>query len=203
MSAPPRTPVRKGITPDRVVAEAAAVADESGWDRLTLAAVAERLGVALPSLYKHVGGLDDLRSRVSVLALDQLADALAAAAVGRSGLDALRATATAYRDFARTHPGTYPATLRAPEPGDASHEAAGARVLEVVSGVLREYDLQGDDLVDAIRALRSTLHGLVSLELAGGFGLPRDVARSLDRLVAALDLAFRGSTYHDDAGDPR
>jgi AcrR family transcriptional regulator len=191
----PRTPGRKGVTPERVVAEAAAVADEVGWDRLVLATVAQRLDVALPSLYKHVDGLDDLRSRVSVLAVDQLADALAAAAVGRSGLAALEATAAAYREFARDHPGRYQATLRAPDPGDAAHEAASARVLEVVSGVLREYDLAGDDLIDAIRALRSALHGLASLELAGGFGLPREVDRSLARLMAALDQAFRGPVY--------
>jgi hypothetical protein len=34
------------------------------------------------------------------------------------------------------------------------------------------------------------LHGFVTLEAAGGFGLPRDVDRSFDRLVDALDAAL-------------
>lgn len=39
--------------------------------------------------------------------------------------------------------------------------------------------------------LRSTLHGFVSLAAAGGFGLPRAVDTTFDRLVAALDGTFR------------
>jgi hypothetical protein len=45
--------------------------------------------------------------------------------------------------------------------------------------------------VDATRALRSALHGFVVLENDGGFGLPRDVDRSFDQMVAALDLAIK------------
>lgn len=190
-----RTPGRKGLTRDRVVAAAADVADEVGWDHLTLAAVAQRLGVALPSLYKHVDGLDDLRSRIATVALDELADAISAAAVGRSGLDALGAAAGAYRRYALEAPGRYAATLRAAPEDDERHRAASDRVLEVVSGALREYALDGDDLIDAIRAVRSALHGFVDLELGGGFGLPRDTDQSLHRMVTALDSAFRSQTY--------
>ncbi|MEV1143797.1 TetR family transcriptional regulator, partial [Micromonospora sp. NPDC049799] len=54
---------RAGLTPQTVVRAAADLADEVGLDRLTLAAVAARLGVALPSLYKHVRGADALHHR--------------------------------------------------------------------------------------------------------------------------------------------
>ena len=40
------------------------------------------------------------------------------------------------------------------------------------------------------RAVRSALHGFVSLEHAGGFGLPVDIDRSFDRLVTAMDRAL-------------
>ena len=50
---------RPRLTADRVVAEAAALADERGIQALSLSPLAERLGVRVPSLYKHVGGLDD------------------------------------------------------------------------------------------------------------------------------------------------
>jgi len=42
-----------------VVAEAERVADEMGLAQLTMAAVAERLGVRQPSLYKHVENMED------------------------------------------------------------------------------------------------------------------------------------------------
>ncbi len=181
---------RAGLTQARVVAEAAALADDVGFDRLTVAGVAARFGVRLPSLYKHVQGLDALRRLITTLAIRELADELRSAAVGKSGRDALRAVASRYRDYARRHPGRYAATLRAPDPDDATLVAAAASVLEVVFAVLAGYGLTGDDAVDATRILRSALHGFVSLESVGGFGMPQDVDRSFARLVAGLDAAF-------------
>lgn len=181
---------RAGLTPAVVAAAAAEVADDTGFARLTLAAVAQRLGVALPSLYKHVDGLDDLRRRVAVLATAELGDALARPALGRARGDALRGVAHAYRTFAIEHPGRYAATVRAPAPGDAEHRAASDAVLAVVLAVLHGYGLEGGAAVDAARFLRSALHGFAALEAAGGFGLPRDVEASFGCLLDALDRAL-------------
>jgi hypothetical protein len=57
--------------------------------------------------------------------------------------------------------------------------------------VLRGYGLDGDDLIDATRAVRSAVHGFVALEIAGGFGLPQDVDRSFDRLIEMLDKGLQ------------
>lgn len=168
------------------------MADELGFDRLTLAAVAERLGVRLPSLYKHIESLDGLRRDVAVMCTRELADAVTAGAVGRSGGAALGALADAFRSYGRDYPGRYAATVRAPAGDDEAHGTAADAVLRVVLAVLAGYGLAGDDAVDAARALRAALHGFVALEAGGGFGLPRDVDRSFDRLVGALDTAFAG-----------
>ena len=181
---------RAGLNRERVVELATAVADDVGFDRLSLAAVAERAGVRLPSLYKHIESLDGLRRDVAVRALDELAAAVAPALSGRAGGEALRALAGAYRDYARRHPGRYAATVRAPLAADQAHAAAAGSVLRLVYAVLAGYGLDGDDAVDATRSLRASLHGFVVLETSGGFGLPRDVDRSFDRLVDALDRAL-------------
>ena len=112
---------RAGLSRRAVVTAAAQLADEAGWDRLTLAAVAGRLGVRLPSLYKHIPSLDGLRRDVAVLAVTELGQALSAVAVGRAGPDALRAVAAAYRGYGQRHPGRYAATVRAPAAGSSSH----------------------------------------------------------------------------------
>lgn len=182
---------RAGLTPTTVVQEAARLADEVGHDRLTLAALAGRLGVALPSLYKHVRGVEAVHQKLAVLALTELADEMTAAAAGRSGADALRGVATAWRDYARRHPGRYPAAQRVPDPADPDHLAAGRRALDAVYAILLGYGLTGDDAVDAVRIFRSAVHGFVTLDAAGGFGMPRGVDRTFDQLVAALDTAFR------------
>ena len=185
---------RAGLSEDRVVEEAERMADEVGLQRLTLAALAERLGVRQPSLYKHIDGLPALHRTIAVRARVELADVLGRAAVGRSRGDAIRSVATAYRAWALEHPGRYSATLRAPDPGDTDDVAASTAAVSVVLEILSGYDLRDDAAIDAARALRSSLHGFVSLEAAGGFGLPVDIDRSFERLVDGLIVALDAMT---------
>ncbi len=177
---------RAGLTPGRVVEAAEQMVDEVGLQQLTLAALAARLGIRQPSLYKHIDSLDALRHRIAVRAKAELADVLGQAAIGRAGADAVAAMSHAYRGWALEHPRRYQAVQRAPVPGDVEDEAASDRVVRVVAAVMDGYGLAGDDAIDAIRALRAALHGFVSLETGGGFGLSANIDRSFDRLVAGL-----------------
>lgn len=182
---------RAGLTPDLVTAEAAALVDEVGLEHLTFAALAARLGVAVPSLYKHVPSIAALHRRLSVVATRELGDALSAATAGRAGSDALRAVAAAYRAYALLRPRLYPATQRVPLPEEPEHVQVAERVVGSILAILRGYGIAGDDALDATRAVRSALHGFVDIERSGGFGLPRSVDGSFERLVTALDAALR------------
>ncbi|MHA6761203.1 TetR/AcrR family transcriptional regulator [Streptacidiphilus sp. PAMC 29251] len=182
---------RPGLTRPRIVTEAAAVADETGLERLTLAAVAKRCGVSLPGLYKHIDSLEAVKRDLAVQAVRELTAAMAMAAAGLAGRDALHAVADAYRAFAAAHPGLAAAGIRAPAPGDAEHAAAGLGAVTVLGSVLKGYRIEGEDATDAIRALRAVLHGFTSLEAAGGFGLPQSVDASFARLIDGLDTAFQ------------
>ena len=92
------------------------MADQVGLDGLTLAAVAKRLGISLPGLYKHIESLDSLKRDLAVLGVRELTAAMSAAAVGRSGRDALRAIAGAYRTYAAAHPAGVRPACRGPRP---------------------------------------------------------------------------------------
>lgn len=179
-----------GLTPGKVVEQAAAAADEAGLENLTLAAVAQRCGVSVPGLYKHVSGLDAVKREIAVLAVRELTGVLAAAAVGVTGREALTEFIRAYRGYARAHPGRYAATLRAPAPGDTEHADAAANAVGVIAAALKGYRLEGASLIHAIRLLRSAFHGIVSLEMAGGFGLPESLDDTYTHLIDALDAAF-------------
>jgi AcrR family transcriptional regulator len=183
---------RAGLTAGRVIAEAAAVADEAGLDKLTLAAVAQRCGVSLPGLYKHVGGLEEVRRGISLLAVREMTGAVAIAAAGVSGRDSLLAASAAYRAYALAYPGRYAASVRAPAPGDDEHAEVASQAIAVISAALKGYGLEGADLIHAIRMWRAACHGLASLEAAGGFGLPESVDVTFGHLMTALDTAFRG-----------
>jgi AcrR family transcriptional regulator len=182
---------RVGLDAEAVVAAAAELADAEGLHELTLAGLAERLGVRSPSLYAHVGGLADLRTRLAARGARELTAALQAAAAGRARSDALHAIADAYRAYAHAHPGTYAATQRAPgtEPDAANGEyaAAAADLVGVLVAVLRGYELHDDDAIHGVRMVRAALHGFVSLEREGGFAMPVDLKESYRRLVQTLD----------------
>jgi AcrR family transcriptional regulator len=182
---------RAGLDAETVVEAAAALADADGLAQLTLAALAARLGVRTPSLYGHVGGLEDLRARLALRGAEQLAEELSRAVAGRSGPDALRAMADAYRAFAREHHGVYVALQQAPEPDSALAGAAG-RVVELITAVLHGYGVEGEEAIHAARIIRSALHGFVELEAGGGFAIPVSLDVTWQRLVAMLDRGLRG-----------
>ncbi|MGO9558908.1 MAG: TetR family transcriptional regulator, partial [Acidimicrobiales bacterium] len=84
---------RAGLSETRVLEDAERMADEVGLSQLTLAALAARLGVRQPSLYKHIDGIDGLQRGLAIRAKNELADILARAAVGRERGDAITAIA--------------------------------------------------------------------------------------------------------------
>jgi AcrR family transcriptional regulator len=184
-----------GISKDAVIRAAQKIADAKGWDALTLAGVAGKLRIRSPSLYNHVGGLDDLRRELKLLGLRELGAALGRATIGKSRDDAVRGLAAAYRNFVKQHPGIYAATMIAAVQRDAELKAAGDEIVETCLAVLSGYGLDRRDGIHAVRAMRSAVHGFAALESAGGFGLPLDVDESFEWLVAALlkGLSARGS----------
>lgn len=176
---------RAGLTRDRVVDAAIEIVDRDGVAALSLAAVAKRFGVKTPSLYNHVDGLEGLRRELRRSGLRTLASELQKAAMGRAGHEALLAVAHAYRAIANRHPGLYALAQDASVTDDDVDHAATA-VVDVVVAVLSGYGIEGDEAVHATRAVRSALHGFVTLETQHGFGLPQSLDETYARLVAML-----------------
>jgi AcrR family transcriptional regulator len=177
---------RRTLTRATVIAQAASMADVAGdLHAVTLAALAGALDVRTPSLYNHIAGTDDLRRGLTVHALGELIAALRRAAVGAVGREALVAIATAYRRFAHAHPGLYPLTVVAPEPGDAELVALAEELLQMLLLILASCGLHGEPALHAVRGLRALLHGFVSLERGGGYKLALDENTSFQLAVTA------------------
>jgi len=124
-----------------VIAAAAQLADAEGLGALTLAALATRLKVRSPSLMHHIGSIAALRRHLALAGMRGLGEALAKAALGLAGADAVRAMAHAYRAYALAHPGLYAAAQVAPAPDDAEAVAAATQVYEIVAAAFRSYGL--------------------------------------------------------------
>ncbi|MET7332085.1 WHG domain-containing protein [Nonomuraea sp. NPDC005650] len=182
---------RAGLTADRVTEAAADLADEVGFDSITVSALARRFGVADASLYSHVKNLKDLRVRVAIVAARELADRLADATSGRAGKESLAGFASAWREFARTRPGRYQATQLPLDPAVVAESAGHLRIMSITYAHLSAYGLPEPDLTDAIRLLRSTYQGFFSLEASSGFNHPRDLQDTWTKILDVLDVALR------------
>ncbi len=191
---------RAGLSTAAVVSAGADLADEAGLAAVSLAALAGRLGVRPPALYRHVGGIGDLRHRIATLAMTELGDGVRDAVQGRSGADAIAALFAALRSYVADHPGRYDATVAEPfrGPGDPFH-AAAARVVASVRAVLSGYGVRPGQLDHAVRMLRCTVHGYAVLRAADAFRWGNDpdesvawMARFFDAGLTAVGGRVRG-----------
>ncbi|MFD5373071.1 TetR/AcrR family transcriptional regulator [Streptomyces griseoincarnatus] len=182
---------RVGLTTERLTQAGAILADEVGFDQVTVSELARRFDVKVASLYSHVKNSHDLKTRIALLALEELADRAADALAGRAGKDALVALANVYRDYAREHPGRYAAAQFRLDPGTAA-ASAGVRHAKMTRALLRGYHLDEPDQTHAVRLLGSVFHGYVSIEMGGGFSHSApDTEETWSRVLDALDALLR------------
>ena len=173
MPTPERTSLAAIIMAGREIIE------DSGAAGLTMQAVAVRVGVRAPSLYKRVRDRDALLTAVAESVVDDLGARLEVA--GRD-LDALART---YRDFARAQPEAFRLMFTASAPLEALDRAA-APVLRASAALV------GDDhALDAARLFTAWATGFLQMELAGAFRLGGDVDGAFDYGLQAIIAGLR------------
>jgi AcrR family transcriptional regulator len=183
----PRTPLDSRA----VIAAAADLADDHGFEAVTVSAVARRVGVKPASVYSHVTGLAALRRGVHELALEELSDRIGEAVAGRATRDALIGLANAHRTFAAERPGRWTA-LQQHATEETARSAGAVRVSGLLVGTLRGYELPESALVHASRLVGATINGYLALEAGGGFAHRTEASTdSWTAAVDALDRALR------------
>jgi AcrR family transcriptional regulator len=182
---------RNGITLETILETAAKLVDRIGAGEMTLALLARELGIRSPSLYNHVQGLDDLKTKLAVYGLKQLYERMVDASVGKSQDEAVRSMARAYVDFARHHPGLYEATFHSPDPSDPDVTQMNKNILDIVIKVFRGYSLDEETTLHMVRGVRSLLHGFSSLDQKGGFNLDPDPDESLNMMIDTFLAGIR------------
>jgi AcrR family transcriptional regulator len=159
-----------------IVAAARTVLEEGGPEALSMRAIAERLGIRAPSLYKHVPDKETLEVALVADALVEVAVAFEAAA---SADDPLTSVAAAYRDWALAHPHLYRLMMDRPLPRErlpAGLEDRSGSVVVAATG--------GD--ADAARAAFAFAHGMVTLELNDRFPPGADLGAAWKRGIDAF-----------------
>lgn len=182
---------RAGLDQQQVVEAAAQLVDAEGLHALNLATLATKLGVRTPTLYHYVAGLPGLRRELALLGLREMTGRLGRSVMGKSGEEAVRALAHAYRAFVHEHPGLYAATVEAADPHDAEVTAAQTEVVEIALRTLSAYHMTQQDAIHVVRMLRSVVHGFATIEGGRGFGLPIDRDETFERLLSLFLLGLK------------
>ncbi|MDQ0574960.1 TetR/AcrR family transcriptional regulator [Agromyces albus] len=170
------TPERTSL--DGIVSAGRALLESDGLDGLTMQAVAARVGVRAPSLYKRVRNRDELIRLIAHATLRELATRLEGAVNGAADdpRTELRQLAGVARAFAHERPAgfrlIFGAEVRLDE---ASLAASSAPVLRVAAALAGERDA-----LQAARTFTAWLNGFVSMELAGAFRLGGDVEHAFE-----------------------
>lgn len=131
-------------------------------------AVAARVGVRAPSLYKRVRDREALLTAVATASIDALTARLEDAG------DDLNALAHAYRDFAHDHPEGFRIMVTTAAPHEALERSA-APLIRAAAALVGE-----DDALDAARLVTAWATGFLQMELSGAFRLGGDVDRAFE-----------------------
>jgi AcrR family transcriptional regulator len=186
----------KRLDHEQVLRAAEALVDRDGWRELTMTALANELGVKVPSLYNHVENLEALRGELQNRTLRALGVVLNRKVMGRSGPPALEALVEAFRRFAKEHPGRYDLAMQAPadleEFTAATADAGGA-----MAAVVRSYGIDDPSFELQLSAF-AALHGVVDLEHAGFFPAFIDTDRVFARVLEIV-LALFADAAPDEA----
>lgn len=159
------------------------IVDSQGLESLSLATLAQKLGIRSPSLYNHIDGLPGLRVELAIHGCDLLNSAITRGAIGKSGDNAVYALAEEYWAFARSHPGLYEAVQRASDPQEERWQQAARSLVETVVQVFQHYGLDDSTSIHAVRSFRSMMHGFISLERNEGLNMPINVDESYRFLI--------------------
>jgi len=184
------TPDRTSL--DEIVQAGRDILESGGLARLTMQAVADRVGVRPPSLYKRVRSRDDLIGLIAEAALRDLGERLAAVGTGADPRLDLADLARTTRTFAHASPAAYQ-LIFAPNP-DVARPSLDALTAAVAPLMRMATKLAGEQhALEAARTITAWANGFISMELAGAFNLGGDIDRAYEygiaRLADALDAA--------------
>ncbi|PXA67223.1 TetR/AcrR family transcriptional regulator [Cryobacterium arcticum] len=180
------TPERTSL--DAIVLAACDLLEKDGLAALTMHAVAHRVGVRTPSLYKRVESRNQLIQLVAEATLTEVADRL------NAQNDPVQ-LANTLRTFGHERPAAFQLVMT-PGAGtpvaDAEFGAAASTSVLRVAG-----ELAGEEnALEAARLLTAWATGFISMELNGGFNLGGDVERAWEfgvtRIVAAITMTRAG-----------
>ncbi len=182
---------RAGLDKQTILRTAARLADADGLDQLTLKRLAEELQIKSPSLYNHIGSLDELKTDLMLYGWSEMSEKVLRATAGVSGYDALRALCYAFYSYATEHPGVFQAMLWYNKYRTEEMNRITGDLFAVLYRIFDSVGVSRDNAAHLIRTLRGTLQGFAMLVNNEAFGHPSSVEQSFAMTVQVLTEGIR------------
>ena len=177
---------RMGLDKNAVISRAAQLANDIGLDNITLKALANNLNIQPPSLYYHIGGLDDLKKELMIYGWLQMEDQILEAVAGISGYDAIEVICREFVKYATENPGVFNAMLWYNKFENDKTNNATKKLFSVVFKVFSSLNISQEDSDHLMRTFRSFLEGFALLVNHNAFGNPISINDSLDLSLKVL-----------------
>jgi AcrR family transcriptional regulator len=172
-----------------IIGAGRALLEEGGVEAVTMLAVADRVGVRAPSLYKRVADRSALIAAIAEGTLADLSEELRTSADSEDPAEALRSVAIRFRAFALANPRAYGLLFGDAPSGHRLTPEASARASEPVIRLASAL-VGPEHALNAARLVTAFAHGFISMELGDAFRLGGNVDEAftfgLDILVKAL-----------------
>lgn len=181
---------KRNLTKEKIIQVAFSLADEIGLNQVTFQKIAEKLGIKYPSLYNHFTNMDNLKVEMTVYLLNELNLKLMKSLIGKSGKDAIREFAYVYKDFAFQNKTAYRLFMSIPSTENPELFRLAKETTGIIRQLLEFYINDEIFLVHKSRALRSLLHGFVSLHSFGYFHGKVDLEESFQCMIDDFILSL-------------
>ncbi|MGX7352383.1 TetR/AcrR family transcriptional regulator [Enterococcus canis] len=185
---------KRNLSQEKIIRCARELAKEKDIQLLTFQDLAKELDIKAPSLYNHFKNMQEVRSGLTAMLLQELNETLRRALVGKSQGAALFSYAEIYQTFAYENQEVYELLINVPQMHDERLLEKTYETTDIIMQILEGYQLSKEERIHFSRQLRSLVHGYLSLRFMGYFTKEADVEpdssyqKMIQQFVADLDI---------------
>ncbi len=177
---------RADIDKSVIINKAVELANEIGFEKVTLKLLASNLNIKPPSLYNHINGLEDLQKEVMLYGWKQLEERVIEAAIGVTGYDALEAMGHTFYKYATENSGVFDAMLWYNKFQSDEMQDATKRIFSVIYKIFSTLNISQENCDHLIRTYRAFLEGYILLVNNNAFGHPLSIEDSFEISLKVL-----------------
>ena len=186
---------RKGLSREKVIEQAAKLANEKGLKNVTIATLAEYLGIKKPSLYNHIKSQEDIYRGIMIYGWTQGTETLVQQINEDDAREALRKYAKAFYGYAIENPGVFEAMLW-------YNKYESEELIYATEKIYIFFFMQTDRLGiertvanHLLRTYRAFLEGFSLLVIHNSFGKPISIDESFD---ISLNVLLNGIEEYEN-----